>query len=501
MSHDGPNNIASSPVNTKVQAPQTEDVPAPTGTTGDQRVVTTVAGTPTKGLRANAGESQAPTTSLAERTVRVHPFKAFLNSVFNTVKNWFRRPVVERQNQTAESLFQAQQNTGADRNCSDTHITADTNTPKLSELLKNAPKINGKPSISSVDFSNCQFDLKDLSDVHFSNCSFQKADLSGCFLENTSFSGCNFDNANLKGVQGDQVHFTHCDMNQTDLSECKLNNPRFEENSLNKAKFEKATLTNPIMTDGNSEKMKHCDFRMALIKDGTAPNLLNSGSSFRGAWLGEIKVGHMHLNSNYNGATLVNIQSQSGSIAHNSRINTLTMEGGDLRFGSVQNEPGVQCTFYNSTFKNTKVHANGNRVNMTNTNFQTADLSSASFEQGTWEKVRFEKDCNMQGMKTRGMEIKDSSFQNCDMRNSSHSGNGIYRCTFLTSNMDGCSFRYLPNSNQGILSDSRFESITGMPDALLTRKPKGITVRRVGISNCSSTGNPSETVSYPSISN
>ena len=59
MSHDGSKNIGSSPVNTQLPTPETDEVAPSTGTTDSQREVKTVTGSPTKGLRATAGDSRA----------------------------------------------------------------------------------------------------------------------------------------------------------------------------------------------------------------------------------------------------------------------------------------------------------------------------------------------------------------------------------------------------------------------------------------------------------
>lgn len=492
---DGPKSAGTGPVNPQRPTSQNKDISArETGTTNNQREVKTVTGQPTRGLRANTGDSRAPTTNLSERNIKVHPVRVWWNSVVTTVKGWFRQTPAERTEQSAESLFQARQKTDEPRDLSNTRITADDKTPKFSELLKHAPVINGKPSVSFVDFSNCQFDLKNLSGVHFTNCSFEKADLSDCFLENTSFSGCNFNHANLKGVQGDQVCFNHCAMKQTDLSESLLSNSHFEGNSLNKASFSKATLIAPTMTNDSSGKMKNCNFQQASIEQARAPELLNCGNSFVRATLKGMKVGYMRLNDGFSGATLINVQSDSGSVAMVSGISDLRMEDSDLRFGKVPDAPGVQCSLYNCAFNNVRVHANGNRVNMNGCEFRNTRFAGAEFTQGTWAGVTFSNSCNMQGMKTRSMEIKDSSFRNCDMRNSRHQGNGIYRCTFFSSDMEGCSFRYLPNSAQGTVANTRFHSVVGLPDAWVNGQPTGISVSGVTISNCTAAGTPTTLV-------
>lgn len=44
--------------------------------------------------------------------------------------------------------------------------------------------------ISDCDFSDCRFELSELSDVMFKNCIFSGAMFSNCKLENVTFSKC-----------------------------------------------------------------------------------------------------------------------------------------------------------------------------------------------------------------------------------------------------------------------------------------------------------------------
>lgn len=463
----------------------------PVGITGDQRRVTTVSGEKTQGFRAESGASTAPETPLSKRRTTKFTFKARWQNLVKQIKKLFGKEARPLMEVSTKELFASQQRHSSNHRSEryeahGLHLTAPAGSPSLILLINNPELEDGRTVIRNVNFTGTQFDVKDFSGVKFVDCIFDNADLSHCTLNNTVFEQCSLQNTNMQEASGSDVQFENCNLTSANLSSAALERPTFKGSTLEKTSFERSTLSKPHILSTPNGKMDQCNFNFSHISEGNTPDLLSSSNSFGRATLEELNVDHMRLTSSFSGAKLENIHCKSSGVALNSRINSLTVSGGELNFGKENSDTNrsVSSSFYNSHFNGTKIQSSGARVNMTNVEFNNADISDTQFRAANWHEVKFVNNCNLQKMNTRNLEVFNSRFENCDLSHSDHVGNHFNHCLFSTCDMSEARIRHLENSTRGQIANTTFDQVTGLPDKMVKGAYDEIHLNQVTINNC-----------------
>ena len=186
---------------------------------------------------------------------------------------------------------------------------------RVSSLLPGtiAQSSSGK-NCNGCDFSNVNWQGRDLRGVSYTGVDLSNANLNGANLAGSSLNGVDFSNANLHGVSFRNAHLTGCDFHNANLT-----GTDFTGATITGCQFHNAALGSAQMRDVLNH-CKGCDFSGAGMAGLDLRGVRASGDDFGGADL---------RNVNLSGAELVGIDFGNAKM-DGANLSGATLNGCDL---------------------------------------------------------------------------------------------------------------------------------------------------------------------------
>jgi uncharacterized protein YjbI with pentapeptide repeats/beta-lactamase regulating signal transducer with metallopeptidase domain len=186
---------------------------------------------------------------------------------------------------------------------------------RVSSLLPGtiAQSSSGK-NCSGCDFSNVQWQGRDLRGVSYTGVDLSNANLNGANLAGSKLNGVDFSNANLQGVSFRNAHLTGCDFHNANLT-----GTDFTGATITGCQFRNAALGSSQMRDVLNH-CKGCDFSGASMSGLDLRGVRANGDDFGGADL---------RNVNFSGAELVGIDFGNAKM-DGANLSGATLNGCDL---------------------------------------------------------------------------------------------------------------------------------------------------------------------------